>query len=247
MAVRIAMWSGPRNISTAMMRAWGARDDTAVVDEPLYAHYLLATSIDHPGRAEVLAAHETDWRRVIAQLVGPIPDDRAILFQKHMAHHLLDEIERGWLTRMRNAFLIRDPREMLISLSRNLPNPSLADTGLPQQVALFEHLTRESADPPVLDARDVLENPRGMLRALCDALDVPFQEAMLSWAPGRRATDGAWAPHWYTNVEGSTGFAPYRAPTAPLPAHLAPLLAECMPHYERLHARRLRGQAAKNA
>ncbi|MCA9242441.1 MAG: hypothetical protein KDA32_00690 [Phycisphaerales bacterium] len=240
MAVRIAMWSGPRNISTAMMRAWESRDDAAVVDEPLYAHYLLATGADHPGRDEVLATHDADWRSVVARLLGPISGGRAILFQKHMAHHLLDSMSREWLTEMRHAFLIRHPREMLISLSKNLPDPKLADTGLPQQVEILEYVEcRAGAPAPILDARDVLENPRGMLTALCAALAVPFQEAMLSWPPGRRATDGVWAPHWYANVERSTGFAPYRPPTEPLAPALEPLLAECMPYYERLRANRL--------
>ena len=245
---RIAMWSGPRNISTAMMRSWGSRADTVVCDEPLYAHYLLNTGVAHPGADEVIAHHETDWRKVIAWLNGsPPPRDDAsgarpvIWYQKHMAHHLLPEIERGWLDQLTHAFLIRDPREMLTSLMKNVPNPTIRDTGLPQQVEIFEHVQRASGrTPPVIDSRDVLEAPRRVLSMLCQSLDVPFDEAMLHWASGPRTTDGVWARHWYASVERSTTFEPYTPKTEEVPASLRSLLDECRVHYERLHDRRLR-------
>jgi hypothetical protein len=240
---RIAMWSGPRNISTAVLRAWGNRPDTFVTDEPLYAHYLLKTGAAHPGADEVIAHHETDWRKVIAWLTGPIPEGRSIWYQKHMTHHLLPEIDRGWLDQLTHAFLIRDPREMLISLAKNLPNASLRDTGLPQQTEIFEHVWRSGGRvPPVVDARDVLEDPRRMLTLLCEALGVPFDDAMLHWPRGRRDTDGVWAKHWYASVEKSTTFEPYNPKDEPLPDYLQPLLRECLPHYERLYAVRLNGQ-----
>ncbi len=134
---RIAMWSGPRNISTALMRSWGNRPDTVVWDEPLYAHYLLATGADHPGAEEVIRCHESDWRKVVARLVGDVPEGKSIFYQKHMSHHLLPEIDRGWLDRVTNVFLLRPPRHMLTSLVRILPHPSLLDTGLPQQVEIL--------------------------------------------------------------------------------------------------------------
>lgn len=259
-ARRIAMWSGPRNISTAMMRAWENRPDTVVCDEPLYAHYLLHTGNDHPGRREVIAACETDWRAVVAALVGPVPrrpgrrfvdeadfaadDARAgeagIYYQKHMSHHLLPHIERGWLAQLTHAFLIREPREMLTSLIRNLTCPRLEDTGLPQQVELVRYVEEQAGrPPPIVDARDVLEDPRRMLTLLCEALDVPFSEAMLSWPPGRRTSDGVWAPHWYAAVERSTGFEPYRPKPEQLPPTFRGLLDECERCYGWLYARRL--------
>ncbi len=238
--LRIAMWSGPRNISTAMMRAWGARPDTAVVDEPLYAHYLRETGKDHPAAAEVMAHHECDWRVVVDQLVGRPPHGKPVFYQKHMAHHLLPHIERDWLDRLTHAFLIRDPYEVLTSYIRTIPNPTLADTGLPQQVEIFERVhERTGRAPPVLDARDVLTNPRRLLTRLCDALDVAFTDSMLSWPPGRRSTDGVWAKHWYHNAERSTGFAPYRPKSDVLPDHLTELHAQCREYYERLYAHRL--------
>jgi len=237
---RVAMWSGPRNISTAMMRSWENRSDTVVCDEPLYAHYLRETGIDHPGAEEVIRHHENDWRKVVAGLVGEIPGGKAIYYQKHMAHHLLPKIDRNWLDDLDNCFLIRDPREMLTSLIKNLPRPRIEDTGLPQQIEILEFVRRKSGKmPPVLDARDVLTDPARMLRLLCAALGVPFAEAMLSWPAGRRETDGIWAKHWYEAVERSTGFEPYKRKMDELPAELEPLHRECRECYERLYELRL--------
>ncbi len=237
---RIAMWSGPRNISTAMMRSWGNRPDTFVCDEPLYAHYLRHTGLAHPGAAEVIQHQENDWRRVVAWLTEAVPEGKPIFYQKHMAHHLLPHIDRGWLDRLTHCFLIREPREMLTSLLPFIPQPSLADTGLPQQVEIFESVRdRTGATPPVVDARDVLDNPRGVLTRLCAALDVPFTEAMLSWPPGRRDTDGIWAKHWYAAVKKSTGFQPYVPKPAPVPELLAGLYEQCVVLYQRLYEHRL--------
>ncbi|MBI1826354.1 MAG: HAD family hydrolase [Planctomycetes bacterium] len=235
------MWSGPRNISTAMMRSWGNRADTFVCDEPFYAHYLKATGIDHPGRDEVIAHHETDWRKVVAWLTGPTPGGKAVFYQKHMSHHLLPNIERSWLDGLTHCFLIRDPREMLTSLLEHLPNPTLNDTGLPQQIELVHHVQwRSGRTPPIVDARDVLEAPRHMLELLCGEVGVAFDEAMLSWLPGRRATDGIWAKHWYEAVERSTGFQPYKPKQEPLPDEFTTLFEQCMECYSELHVRRLR-------
>ncbi|WP_256386193.1 HAD family hydrolase [Singulisphaera sp. GP187] len=235
------MWSGPRNISTALMRSWGNRPDTFVSDEPLYAHYLQQTGIDHPGAAEVIAGHEPDWNKVVAWLTGPIPDGKPVFFQKQMAHHLLPRIDRAWLGLVSNAFLIRDPREMLASLVKVLPHPTVQDTGLPQQVEIFEWVRRRGDTiPPVVDARDVLEDPRTTLAMLCDALGVPFLDAMLSWPAGRRSSDGVWAKYWYANVEKSTSFQRPTVSREPFPAQLEGLLQECVPYYETLYEHRLR-------
>jgi len=237
---RIAMWSGPRNISTAMMRSWGNRPDTFVCDEPLYAYYLTQREIDHPGTDEVVAHHETDWRKVTAGLTGPIPGGRAIYYQKQMAHHLLPEIDRGWLSSVTNCFLIRDPLEMLTSLVKRMPHPTLVDTGLPQQVEIFRRVHESTGKiPPVIDSRDILENPEGMLRRLCEALSVPFSERMLSWPAGRRETDGVWAKHWYDAVERSTGFNAYRPKNEPLPAGLEGVYERCLELYGILDGCRL--------
>jgi hypothetical protein len=241
--LRIAMWSGPRNISTAMMRSWGNRPDTVVCDEPLYAHYLETTGLGHPGARDVIDNGETDWRAVVAWLTGPIPGGKTIFYQKHMAHHLLPGIDRSWLDRVTHAFLIRDPRDVLTSLMEFLPDPTLEDTGLPRQVEIFERAERETGRiPPVIDSRDVLQDPEGQLRLLCRALDVSFRMEMLSWPAGARDTDGVWAKHWYASVEGSTTFRPWAPKTVPLPPRLRDLHVECVRYYERLHRHRLQSE-----
>lgn len=245
--VRIAMWSGPRNISTALMRSWGSRPDTVVCDEPLYAHYLQATGREHPGRNEIIAHHDADWRSVVERLTGPVPGG-GIFYQKHMAHHLLPDMNRNWVLDLRNAFLIRDPAEMLPSLAKVLPEPTLRDTGLEQQVGLFERVRDATGEtPPVIDAKDVLLDPEGMLRPLCKALGVPFREAMLSWAPGPRATDGIWSKHWYDAVEQSTGFKPYEPKSEPVPDRLQPLHDTCHDYYQHLAAHRLQSISSDEA
>jgi len=241
-AIRVAMWSGPRNISTALMRSWGNRPDTVVCDEPLYAHYLTVTGKQHPGAGEVVEHHEADWRTVVRGLTGEIPDGKTVFYQKHMAHHLLPEIDRGWLDELENCFLIRDPREMLTSLARKLEQPLLEDTGLPQQVEIFEQVRRRTGrTPPVIDAKDVLLDPRRLLGLLCESLELEFTDEMLSWLAGRRETDGIWAKHWYENVEASTGFGPYRAKPDQVPQQILDLYDRCVECYEVLSPHRLGG------
>ena len=239
--VRVAMWSGPRNISTAMMRSWENRGDTAVWDEPFYACYLDSTGIEHPVDSEVIAAGEIDWRHVVERLVGEVPDGCPVFFQKHMTHHLLPEIDRGWMDEVVNCFLIRNPREVLASYARMRSTVTVEDVGVPQQAEIFDYVQARSADTPVvLDARDVLENPRGLLSALCDRVGVDFTDRMLAWPPGPRESDGVWAKHWYRSVHRSSGFEPYVPKAHLLPEHLEPLARDCEPHYRRLWERRLR-------
>ncbi len=238
--LRLAMWSGPRNISTAMMRSWGNRPDTVVCDEPLYSHYLRHVPVDHPGRDEIMAAHDGDWRSVVRWLTEEEIPGARVFYQKHMAHHLLPHISRVWLPRVTHAFLIRDPRRMLASLAARMGLPVLRDTGLEQQVEIFR-ATRERSGrvPPVIDSADVLRDPRRVLTRLCDAAGVEFSEAMLTWPPGPRETDGVWARYWYDAVERSTGFeAPADRPVE-LSPELESLAAACQPYYEELHQHRL--------
>jgi Sulfotransferase domain len=234
-ATRIAMWSGPRTVSTALMRAWENRPDTAVTDEPLYAFYLDRTGLDHPGREQVIASQPTDWRVVLAGLTGAaLPPGVTIGYAKHMTHHLLPEVDRAALAPLRHAHLIRDPREVLASYARVRTEPTLDDLGLRQQAEIFE-----TFGGPVVDSRDLLTNPERILRALCQALDVPFDAGMLSWPAGPRDSDGVWAPYWYASVHASTGFAAYRPPAGPLPARLEPLARRCLPYFARLHEYRI--------
>ena len=237
MSVRLAMWSGPRNISTAMMRAWENRTDTVVWDEPLYAHYLSATGLDHPGRAEIIANGLIDWRDVAARATGPIPSGAAVFYQKHMTHHLLPDVEREWLVKLTHVFLIRDPREVLLSYTRSRETVTLEDIGFTQQTALFDWLTeRQGSTPLVIDSGDFLRSPRTYLKQLCVYLGIDFGESMLVWPAGPRDSDGVWAPHWYASVEQSTGFAPWRERTGILNDALARIESAARPHYEKLAA-----------
>jgi hypothetical protein len=240
--VRIAMWSGPRNISTAMMRAFGNRPDAAVVDEPFYAAWLAASGADHPMREAVLASQPTDPAAVAATLIGPVTGGRTVFYQKHMAHHVFPGMDLSWMGACWNAFLIRAPEEVLASYALRRAAPTLEDIGFPQQAALFDReADRLGAPPPVVDARDVLESPAGTLRGLCEALGIPFLDSMLSWPPGSRDTDGVWAPAWYDAVERSTGFAPPRPPVtlADLDPSLRPIAEAARPIYERLARHRI--------
>ena len=236
------MWSGPRNISTAMMRSWGNRGDTYVVDEPLYAHYLLQTGKDHPVAEQIIASQENDWRDVVRWLTEAEPDGQAVFYQKHMAQHLLPAVGRDWLGQVTNCFLIRHPREVIVSYLRKNGRPSVADVGFEQQLEVFDWVRANvpGETPPVLDARDVLADPERMLRLLCEAVGVAFTDRMLSWPPGLRPSDGVWAPHWYTEVATSTGFRPYTPRNEPVPDELADVYERCLACYERLHAHRLR-------
>ncbi len=239
--LRIAMWSGPRNISTALMRAWGNRPDTAVCDEPFYAHYLAATHHDHPGRDEIIAHGETDAGKVAAFLTGAVPGGRQIFYQKQMAHHLLPQTDRSWFPAVTHAFLIRDPAEVIVSYLKKHHDPVPEDLGFVQQAEIFDAVCALDPGrvPPIVDAADVLRAPERTLRLLCEALGVEFDAAMLSWPPGPRATDGVWAKHWYAEVERSTSFGPYRRKDEPVPARLRGVHARCREFYERLHALRL--------
>lgn len=239
-ALRIAMWSGPRNISTAMMRAWENRPDCAVSDEPLYAAYLAATGLDHPGRDEVIADGESDWRRVADTLTGPVPGGAPLWYQKHMSHHLLPDMERGWIRQLRNVFLIRDPDEVVASYIRSRAEIAPEDIGLLQQAELYDELADAGAPPPVIDAGDFLRDPEAHLRALCERLGIGFSPRMLSWPPGRRDSDGIWAPYWYDAVWKSTGFQLPQVREIHLQGRPREVADACRPAFERLHAARLR-------
>jgi len=230
--LRINLWSGPRNVSTALMYSFAQRADTRVVDEPLYAHYLAVSGAEHPGRDAVLAAQDSDGERVVREVVlGPCA--RPVVFFKQMAHHLV-ALDRGFLARTANVILTRDPLEMLPSLARTLARPRLRDTGYAAQTALLAELGALGQEPPVLVASELLRDPPGVLAELCGRLALPFDPAMLAWEPGPRAEDGVWAEHWYAGVHRSRGFEPHRPPAGPFPAALAPLLEECRPHFAAL-------------
>jgi sulfotransferase family protein len=233
--VRLAVWSGPRNISTALMRSWENRPDTRVVDEPLYAYYLNETGLNHPGREQVIAAGETSWRAVVDRLTAPV---NGVFYQKHMTHHLIPQLPRDWIPALTNVLLIRDPVEVVASYVRSRADVVADDIGLVQQAELYDQL---GADAPVIDAADFLRGPERYLRWLCDYVGVPFTDRMLRWPQGPRESDGVWAPYWYDAVLTSTGFEPYRPRPRPELTGAAREAAEgSRPQYERLYEARLR-------
>ena len=226
-----------------MMRSWGNRRDTFVVHEPLYAFYLNATGKRHPGAEEVIAHGETDWRKVAIQCGRSLsaPTGKKIFYQKQMTHHLLPEVERDWLGAVTNCFLIRDPAEVITSYIKKRDDPTLEDLGFVQQIEIFDWVRDHAGSiPPVIDAKDVLQNPERMLRLLCDAVGVAFDEAMLSWPPGFRETDGVWAQHWYGEVARSTSFQPYQPKSEKVPERLREIHNQCRECYDRLYEFRLR-------
>lgn len=232
MTVRIAMWSGPRNLSTAMMRSFGARADTFVSDEPFYGAYLKLTGDPQPMAAEVIADMDCDWASVACTMSGPVPHDRPIWYQKHMAHHMEGPLGIEALPDHVHAFLIRDPRRVVASYAAKRTQVRPEHLGLFRQRDYFDRVAdRLGKAPPVVDSADILKDPPGVLAKLCAALGISWDPAMLSWAPGRRDTDGIWASHWYNAVEASTGFGPAEGPLPDLDAEAKAVADACAADY----------------
>jgi hypothetical protein len=238
--VRVAMWSGPRNISTAMMRAFENRRDTVIVDEPLYAAYLARTGIDHPARDAVMASQPMDLATAVSGLFEPLPPGRRVHYAKHMAHHVSRDMDLGWTLRLRNVLLIREPAEVVASYVRSRESCEPNDIGLPQQGWLQQLWEQHGIAVPILDASDFLRAPEAHLRWLCGWLGIAYTDRMLSWPAGPRASDGVWAPHWYAAVWSSTGFGAWRPRDTSLSDHDAAVAEACRPIYAALHARRVR-------
>jgi hypothetical protein len=231
---RICLWSGPRNISTALMYSFAQRNDSIVFDEPLYAHYLSKSPARayHPGADEVIATMENDGQKVVDELIlGDF--EKPVIFFKHMTHHLYN-LDLGFLDQTVNVLLTRDPFDMLPSYAVNVETPTIQDVGYKQHIELLEYLQSRGQNPPVLDSKQILLNPKKVLSELCGRIGIDFQDSMLSWQAGARLEDGSWAKYWYKSVHESTGFGAYTQKSTPFPGHLEPLLAECQPYYEQL-------------
>jgi len=232
---RIAMWSGPRNVSTALMRSFENRSDCVVVDEPFYAHYLSKTGIEHPGNDIVLASQPQNANEVIAGLMAPLAAGAQVQYQKQMSHHITSDVSLEWAKDIHNCFLLREPRAMIASYVKKRADPVLDDLGYRQLAEIYDFVSgAEKTAPIVIDSDDLLCNPPAVLRALCERLNIPFEQAMLAWPQGKRASDGAWAPWWYANVEKSTAFESRPPFEGSLPDHLEELARQAMPYYERL-------------
>ena len=240
-STRVAMWSGPRNISTALMYSFENRSDCHATDEPLYASFLLKSGTPHPGAKEVIENNESEVAKIIKTLTGPIPNQKQIWYQKHMCHHLPPDSDISWIDNFKNCFLIRNPREVLLSLSKITDSIDLLSTGLPQQLTIFRHVIKSSGKiPPVIDSADVLEDPESILSVLCESIGIPFSKRMLSWEPGPRNCDGLWGKYWYDSVWKSSGFSPPTPKDGELSEHLHSVLEESIMIYQELRDMRIR-------
>ncbi|WP_238366379.1 sulfotransferase [Mesobacterium pallidum] len=234
--MKLAMWSGPRNLSTAMMYSFAQRADFTVSDEPFYAAYLAQTGLAHPMRAEVMASQPQDAGDVAAQLAGPNPDGAAHWYQKHMTQHMIEAVPRGWMAEVVNVFLIRHPARVVASFAKGYEALTLADIGFLQQVELYDHVRALGQSPVVVDSADIRDDPEGMLRRLCDAVGLSWDPAMLSWPAGPKPYDGVWAPVWYGSLHGSTGFAGPEGPLPRLTGNAAAMAEAALPAYEKMKA-----------
>lgn len=238
MSLKLAMWSGPRNISTAMMRAWENRADTKVVDEPFYGYYLHASKAQHPMADVVLKSQATNWQQVSADML--VDDSHDIFYQKHMTHHMLNEIDLDWTKHLSHCFLIRDPLLVINSYLKKMPSVNNDDIGIERQFHLYQQISNITGQNiPIIDSEDVLQNPAAVLLALCQHLNIEFDRNMLRWPPGKRDSDGVWAKHWYQNVESSTGFAPYKEPKLHLTAAQKRLAKDNDVFYQQLYKKRI--------
>lgn len=238
MTVRLAMWSGPRNISTAMMRAWENRGDTQVIDEPFYAYYLQTSGKVHPMQEQILASQPQQWQPVVEQLLASKNCD--LFYQKMMTHHMLDGIDLSFCTKLKHCFLIRNPANVVNSYVKKISDVDDEDIGIKRQLQLYQQISEITGQHiPIIDSQDVLKDPKGMLTAVCEYFGLDFDKAMLSWPAGKRDSDGVWAPHWYQRVEASTGFEPYRPEAIELPAELQAVADDNMAAYQQLYAKRI--------
>ena len=236
----IAMWSGPRSLSTAMMRAFENRVDTEVLDEPFYAHYLEKTDIQHPGREIILESQSTNWDEIVKLCSSPIPRGRSVWYQKHMAQHNLPGVNLEWVEKVFNCFLIRDPKEVILSYTKKYEIYSVYQLGFPQQFHLFTHLREKNGlIPIVLDAKDILINPEALLKILCRVLEIPFTKKMLKWPKGRRDSDGVWGKYWYGSVERSTSFQAYQRKNEEIPVEYTAIYEKSLEFYLQLHKHRI--------
>lgn len=238
---KIAMWSGPRNISTAMMRAFENRPDTEVWDEPLYGHYLHKTGIDHPGAVEVIADQGIDWQAITQKCSADAPNHSPVFYQKHMTMHLLPDMDKAWLNSLTNCFLIRRPELVVASYGAVRPDLTLDDIGFVQQADLFEYVAQNTqALPIIIDSEEFLQAPERMLRKICNRLKINYLPEMLQWPAGKRVSDGVWAKYWYDSVWQSTGFMPYQEKLVSLPTPMQNIADQAEPYYQRLYEYRLK-------
>jgi len=239
--IKIAMWSGPRNISTALMRSFENRPDTYVSDAPFYAHYLYITKKKHPMYKEIIHYGDTNWNSVVKNITGNIPYNKKVWYQKHMAQHNLQNKNLNWIRKMKNILLIRNPKEVILSYIKKNSLINILELGYIQQVELVKKIEEDfGIIPIIIDSQDLLKNPKYILTKLCKKCNISFYDKMLLWPKGPRKTDGIWSEYWYTNVENSTRFSPYIKNNSTLPMQYKNIFLECMNYYTELYEKRIK-------
>ena len=234
------MWSGPRNLSTALMRSFENRSDCFVSDEPFYPFFLYKTGIKHPLRDKIIQSGETNYNKIVRYITGPIPHSNKVWYQKHMAHHILLDSNMDWIKKMKNCLLIRHPSDVILSYTKKSEIKNIEQLGYPQQVNIYKMLTKETQSIPIIiDARDLLINPEGMLRQICKKIKIDFDLKMLSWPSGTRETDGVWGQYWYKQVEASSSFKPFIETEKNISSKYMPIYNECMEYYNFLYKKRI--------
>lgn len=237
MTIRIAMWSGPRNISTAMMRSFGARADCAVSDEPFYGAFLKTSGEPHPLAAETIASMDCDWQSVLRSMNGDAPGAAPHWYQKHMPHHMIGPVSIADMPHHRHAFLIRAPERVVASYAakNELRAPEMLGYGRMRRYFEWER-ERLGHAPPVVDSDAVLADPASVLGTLCVALGMSWDPTMLTWSTGPHPEDGVWGAHWYDKVYASTGFGAAPGALPELTGEAADVAAACRPDYDALRA-----------
>jgi len=235
------MWSGPRNISTALMRSFGNRPDTYISDEPFYAYYLHRTNENHPAKEKIISTGQTNWNLVVQKLVGDIPNNKNIWYQKHMAHHNFPENNLDWIKEMENIILIRNPKDVIFSYIKKYKLKNSFQLGYTQQMQLYNILQDyNKCEPIIIDSEDLLENPKKILKKLCKKCNIPFYSKMLSWPKGTRETDGVWGEYWYKKVQNTTHFLPPIENNKSIPVKYEKIFLDCMQYYKKLYKQRMR-------
>ena len=236
----IAMWSGPRNISTALMRSFENRSDTVVLDEPFYAYFLKHTNLNHPGKEEIISTQECKWAKIVKKITGPVPQNKSIWYQKHMAQHNLEKYDISWIGKFKNCILIRDPKYVIPSYNKRYSFLHKNLLGYPQQLNIIRILEdTEGLTPPIFDASEILKNPRLALKKICNSIGISFSEKMLKWPKGKRKSDGVWSKYWYKNVESSSGFKPFRKKNITIEKKMSALYKDCLLDYNSMYEKRV--------
>ena len=233
--MRIACWSGPRNISTALMRSWSSRNDSFVSDEPFYAYYLKEQQLKHPMYKEIIKYYPNTYDDVVTSLTSEIPNDKERWYQKHMAHHLIDLNNISWIKNFENCILIRHPKDVINSYIKKNTLNHVDELGYPQQYKIMRYLDSVGKNFIVIDSNILLNNPEKILSQWCSSMNLEFDISMLRWEKGNHPQDGIWWKHWYDNVITTTHFQKFSSNKYELNKKYKSIYDEALDYYNKLY------------